>query len=57
MSRTAFRDPPGALPWHELERRAGELEASYGLEFGKFTRGLRKMNRCDDRLLYVSREA
>ena len=53
----AFRDPPGDLRWDELERRARELEASYGLEFGKFTGGLRKMNRCDDRLLYLSGES
>jgi spermidine synthase len=50
----AFHDAPGELWWDELERRARELEASYGLEFGKFTRGLRKMNRCDERRLYVS---
>jgi spermidine synthase len=50
----AFRDPPGNPGWTELESRARALEASYGLEFGRFVRGLRKMNRCDDARLYVS---
>ena len=53
----AFRDPPGNPHWDELEARAIELEACYGLEFGKFVKGLRKMNRCDDERLYVSGEA
>jgi len=53
----AFRDPPGNPRWDELEARARELEARYGLEFGKFVKGLRKMNRCDDGRLYVSGEA
>jgi spermidine synthase len=53
----AFRDPPGNPRWDELETRARELEARYGLEFGKFVKGLRKMNRCDDERLYVSGEA
>jgi len=49
-----FRDPPPALQWGELERKAGELEARFALEFGRFVRGLRKMNRCDAERLYVS---
>ena len=49
-----FRDPPHAVAWGELERKARELEAHYGLEFGKFVRGLRRMNRCDSERLYVS---
>jgi spermidine synthase len=53
----AFRDPPGNPRWCELDARALELEARYGLEFGKFVRSLRKMNRCDDQCLYVSNEA
>jgi len=53
----AFRDSPGKLRWDELEGRARELEARYRLEFGKFVKGLRGMNRCDDRRLYVSGEA
>lgn len=52
----AFRDPPGNPRWDELAARALELEARYGLEFGKFAKGLRKMNRCDDERLYVSAE-
>ncbi|MBI3042820.1 MAG: spermidine synthase [Betaproteobacteria bacterium] len=50
----AFRDPPGNPRWDELEDRARELEGRYGLEFVKFVRGLRNMNRCDERCLYVS---
>jgi spermidine synthase len=53
----AFRDTPGNSRWDELEPRARELEALYGLEFGRFVKGLRKMNRCDDERLYVSDEA
>jgi len=52
-----FRDPPGDLRWDRLEARAGELETRYGLEFGKFVRGFRKMNRCDGERLYVSDKA
>jgi spermidine synthase len=50
----AFRDPPGSPGWSELEAKARELEALYGLEFGHFVRGLRKMNRCDGDRLHVS---
>ena len=50
----AFRDPPGDPRWDELEGRARELEAQLRLEFGKFVKGLRKMNRCDDDRLYVT---
>ena len=39
-----FRNPPGALRWDELERRAGELEPVYGLEFKRFVQSLRRMN-------------
>ncbi len=53
----AFRDPPGNPRWDELEARALELEARYGLEFGKFVKGLRRMNRCDGERLYISGEA
>lgn len=49
-----FRDPPLAVAWEELERKARELEARYGLEFSKFVRGLRRMNRCDTQHIYVS---
>jgi spermidine synthase len=53
----AFRDAPGDPRWDEIEERARELEARYGLEFGKFAGSLRKMNRCDGERLYVSDEA
>jgi spermidine synthase len=48
-----FRDPPAVVRWDELERNARDLEACYALEFGKFARGLRRMNRCDDERLYI----
>lgn len=47
-----FRDRPPPQPWPELERRAAELEVSYGLEFPQFVAGLRTMNRCDEASLY-----
>ena len=50
----AFRDVTGDLRWNVLEARAAELEASYGLEFARFVRGLRKMNRCDQERLYLA---
>lgn len=49
----AFRDPPGNPRWDELEARARSLEERCGLEFGRFVKGLRKMNRCDDERLYI----
>ena len=49
-----FRDRPANPRWDDLERRAAELTARYGLEFGKFVRALRKMNRCDADTLYLS---
>jgi spermidine synthase len=53
----AFRDPPAALRWDDLTRKARDLETPYGLEFGKFVRGLQRMNRCDAERLYVSESA
>ena len=50
----AFRDPPGNPLWTELDATARSLEERYGLEFGKFVKGLRKMNRCDDERLHIS---
>jgi spermidine synthase len=50
----AFREPAGELRWEALEARARELEAAHGLEFGKFVRGLRRMNRCDGERLYCT---
>ncbi|MGH8632979.1 MAG: polyamine aminopropyltransferase [Burkholderiales bacterium] len=52
-----FLDPPAAIRWDELERKAHDLEARHALEFGKFVRGLRRMNRCDAERLHVSDEA
>jgi len=48
-----FREPPGEQAWSDLDRRARGLEAACGLEFVRFVTGLRKMNRHDDRCLYV----
>jgi len=50
----AFRDRPENPRWDELERCAGDLAGRYGLEFGRFVRGLHKMNRCDAARLYIS---
>ena len=53
----AFGDPPGNPTWLELEAGARGLEARYGLEFGRFVKSLRKMNRCDDDRLLLAQEA
>jgi spermidine synthase len=50
----AFRDATGNPRWDELDERARGLEVRYGLEFGKFVRSLRKMNRWDEERLYAS---
>ena len=52
-----FRDPPGRLRWNALAARARELEARYGLEFGRFVKALRRMNRCDDDCIYAGAES
>ena len=49
-----FRDPPGQLRWEALAARAAGLQERYGLEFGRFVKALRKMNRGDDEQLYAS---
>lgn len=49
----AFRDRLQNPRWDELDRRAGELAARYGLEFDKFVRALRKMNRSDAETLHI----
>ena len=49
----AFHNPPGEQAWDDLECRARELEATCGLEFERFVKGLRKMNRHDERCLFV----
>ena len=51
-----FRDAPRPLAWQALEQRARDLEAHYGLEFGRFVGGLRRMNRCDATRLYAQHE-
>jgi spermidine synthase len=53
----AFRDPPAALRWDELARKAHELEPFYGLEFRRFVDSLRRMNRCDPERLYIGEGA
>jgi spermidine synthase len=49
-----FRDPPGPMRWDALGARATLLEARYGLEFGRFVRALRKMNRHDAECLHAA---
>ena len=43
----------GMIDWDALERKAGALQVRYALEFPRFVRGLRKMNRWDERRLYA----
>lgn len=50
----AFRDSPGDPAWRELEARARELEGRYGLEFGRFVKSFRKMNRCSEERLLIA---
>jgi spermidine synthase len=50
----AFRDVLADPHWDELEARAVGLEAQYRLEFTRFVRGLKKMNRGDGERLYLS---
>jgi spermidine synthase len=50
----AFRDSPGNPAWGELEARARGLESRYGLEFGRFVRSFRKMNRCSEERLLIT---
>lgn len=49
----AFASHPGDLLWQDLERCAERLEDVYRLEFTRFVRSLRKMNRHDAGRLYV----
>ncbi|MCW5603447.1 MAG: polyamine aminopropyltransferase [Burkholderiales bacterium] len=49
----AFRTHPGNPLWDELAARAAGLQQRYDLEFPRFVEGLRKMNRHDDRRLFV----
>ena len=48
----AFRDRPQPVPWTALAERAKALERDFGLEFGRFADGLRKMNRHDGSYLF-----
>jgi spermidine synthase len=46
-----FRGPVGPIRWEELERRATELEARYGLAFTRFVELLRRTNDQDQQFL------
>lgn len=48
-----LRDCPASLAWAALEARARVLEPRYGLEFGRFVRGLRGMNHSDAERLFM----
>ena len=41
----AFKGLPARVPWEELRRRAGRLQARLGLPFGRYASRLRAMNR------------
>lgn len=49
----AFKDSPGIPRWDDLAQRAQALERLYGLEFPRFVRSLRKMNRHDEHHLFL----
>lgn len=49
----AFKDSPGIPRWDDLAQRAQALERLYGLEFPRFVQSLRKMNRHDERHLFI----
>ena len=48
-----FRDAPGAIQWEALSARARELEGRYELEFGRFVRGLARMNHSSKECLFT----
>jgi spermidine synthase len=48
-----FRDSPGSAQWEPLSQKARDLETRYGLEFGRFVRGLNKMNRSSKECLFM----
>jgi spermidine synthase len=50
----ALKGAPPALPWAELERRAGALELRLGLPLRRYLPRLRRMNRCDAQHLLIS---
>ena len=49
----AFKDSHGMARWDDLAQRAQALEQLYGLEFPRFVLSLRKMNRHDERHLFI----
>ena len=49
----AFKNSPGIPRWDDLAQRAHALERLYGLEFPRFVQSLRKMNRHDERHLFI----
>jgi len=51
-----FRDAPGTTRWEDLSLKGRRLETRYGLEFGRFVRGLRTMNRSDRERLFIGPE-
>ena len=51
-----FRDAQGSALWEDLALKARRLEVRYGLEFDRFVRGLRKMNRSDRERLFIGPE-
>jgi spermidine synthase len=51
-----FRDAPDSVRWEDLSLKARRLEVRYGLEFDRFVRGLRKMNRSDAEHLFLGPE-
>ena len=48
-----FRDSPGSAHWDALSQKARALETRYGLEFGRFVRGLSRMNRNSKECLFM----
>jgi len=42
----ALKGLPSSLPWHELKKRAEQLETRYELPFTRYVNRLRAMNRC-----------
>jgi spermidine synthase len=49
----AFKGSEPSIPWSTLRARAQELEARYGLPFGRYVSKLRQMNRCTPQALVV----
>jgi len=49
----AFKTHPGNAGWEDLAQRALKLQQRYGLEFPRFVESLRKMNRHDERQLFI----